>query len=159
MYDAERDAEFSESLCTFLKNYFEIFVISLLFVLGKKLQTLWSNDYGRYLVAACDIPEKTEILLEGVLLHAPADDAKNGIAGTPVQLCLVCCRRTDRLCSSCKWHICSGNCEKVTNLFYYFVGGAVAKKKIKSTGLTLECQKVLQLYCILKLTAVPNFIK
>lgn len=78
-----------------------------------KLQTLSSNEYGRYLVAACDIPEKTVILLESVIIHAPADDVKKKSAA-PTNLCLACCRPCERNCEACNWCICSTECEKVT---------------------------------------------
>ncbi|KAG4077739.1 hypothetical protein HA402_011168 [Bradysia odoriphaga] len=83
--------------------------------ISNKLQTLWSDEYGRYLVAACDIPEKTVILLENVILHAPADDVKNKTDKT--NLCLVCCCPCERHCAMCGWCICSTDCEKVKSQF------------------------------------------
>lgn len=67
-------------------------------------------------MAASDIPEKTVILLEDVLLHAPADDVKDSTGGK-IFMCLVCCRPYngfERRCSSCDWFVCSVECEKVS---------------------------------------------
>lgn len=79
-----------------------------------KLETLSSDDFGRYLVATSDIPEKTLILLEDVLLHAPADDVRDNNGGN-ILICLVCCRpyEGERRCTSCGWYICSADCEKM----------------------------------------------
>lgn len=102
-----------------LVEYVKFYSFSLHYALSK-LEKRRSNDYGRYFVAACDIPERTLILKENVLLHSPADDVNNKIAGKTL-FCLVCCRASERCCRSCGWCICSADCEQVSNCFFLLI--------------------------------------
>jgi hypothetical protein len=93
-----------------------------------------SEDYGRYITAKEDIPEKTLILCEVPLMYAPADDHEEDdkvnnhdedkVTSLPsssmstMLFCLKCCVHLNKdeewtPCPQCGWPLCTKSCKSV----------------------------------------------
>jgi len=80
-----------------------------------------SDNFGRYLIAKNNIPEKTLILSECPLIHSPSDDcdtsAEKKDEDIAILFCLGCCLKLKNSewipCPECGWPLCSKSCKSV----------------------------------------------